>query len=193
MNLQGKIKKIEQEKKKFLKAHKGLFEASNEIDLYNLVVEKEFTKFYKAVNEKYLCRTREWDERMDFAQDYSDILKKIANIEKLQSLINKKSKENEDGYKVGDFLYSSWGYEQTNIDFYQVIATTEKTIFLAEVKTDVKVTGWERGLKSPCKNALKLDKAAFKTLSNFPKDSRGGYAKSLYKYKGKTLEFTSYY
>ncbi|MGI7424103.1 hypothetical protein ACNF6U_10010, partial [Campylobacter coli] len=143
MNLQGKIKKIEQEKKKFLKAHKGLFEASNEIDLYNLVVEKEFTKFYKAVNEKYLCRTREWDERMDFAQDYSDILKKIANIEKLQSLINKKSKENEDGYKVGDFLYSSWGYEQTNIDFYQVIATTEKTIFLAEVKTDVKVTGWE--------------------------------------------------
>ncbi|AHK73616.1 hypothetical protein [Campylobacter coli] len=193
MNLQGKIKKIEQEKKKFLKAHKGLFEASNEIDLYNLVVEKEFTKFYKAVNEKYLCRTREWDERMDFAQDYSDILKKIANIEKLQSLINKKSKENEDGYKVGDFLYSSWGYEQTNIDFYQVIATTEKTIFLAEVKTDVKVTGWERGLKSPCKNALKLDKAAFKTLSNFPKDSRGGYAKSLYKYKGKALEFTSYY
>ncbi|EAJ5665885.1 hypothetical protein DL040_01675 [Campylobacter jejuni] len=193
MNLQGKIKKIEQEKKKFLKAHKGLFEASNEIDLYNLVVEKEFTKFYKAVNEKYLCRTREWDERMDFAQDYSDILKKIANIEKLQSLINKKSKENEDGYKVGDFLYSSWGYEQTNIDFYQVITTTEKTIFLAEVKTDVKVTGWERGLKSPCKNALKLDKAAFKTLSNFPKDSRGGYAKSLYKYKGKALEFTSYY
>ncbi|EIA61127.1 hypothetical protein cco14_10029 [Campylobacter coli 80352] len=193
MNLQGKIKKIEQEKKKFLKAHKGLFEAFNEIDLYNLVVEKEFTKFYKAVNEKYLCRTREWDERMDFAQDYSDILKKIANIEKLQSLINKKSKENEDGYKVGDFLYSSWGYEQTNIDFYQVIATTEKTIFLAEVKTDVKVTGWERGLKSPCKNALKLDKAAFKTLSNFPKDSRGGYAKSLYKYKGKALEFTSYY
>ncbi|EHJ7720094.1 hypothetical protein KB054_001799 [Campylobacter coli] len=193
MNLQGKIKKIEQEKKKFLKAHKGLFEASNEIDLYNLVVEKEFTKFYKAVNEKYLCRTREWDERMDFAQDYSDILKKIANIEKLQSLINKKSKENEDGYKVGDFLYSSWGYEQTNIDFYQVIATTEKTIFLAEVKTDVKVTGWERGLKSPCKNALKLDKAAFKTLSNFPKDSRGGYAKSLYKYKGKALEFTSDY
>ncbi|EJE3502719.1 hypothetical protein O1A23_001679 [Campylobacter coli] len=193
MNLQGKIKKIEQEKKKFLKAHKGLFEAFNEIDLYNLVVEKEFTKFYKAVNEKYLCRTREWDERMDFAQDYSDILKKIANIEKLQSLINKKSKENEDGYKVGDFLYSSWGYEQTNIDFYQVIATTEKTIFLAEVKTDVKVTGWERGLKSPCKNALKLDKAAFKTLSNFPKDSRDGYAKSLYKYKGKALEFTSYY
>ncbi len=193
MNLQRKIKTIEKEKTKLLKSHKSLLEASNEIDLYNLVIEKEFTKFYKAVNEKYLCRTREWDERMDFAQDYSDILKKIANIEKLQSLINKKSKENEDGYKVGDFLYSSWGYEQTNIDFYQVIATTEKTIFLAEVKTDVKVTGWERGLKSPCKNALKLDKAAFKTLSNFPKDSRGGYAKSLYKYKGKALEFTSYY
>lgn len=193
MNLQEKIKKIEQEKKKFLKAHKGLFEASNEIDLYNLVVEKEFSKFYRAVNEKYLCKTKEWDERMVFAQDYSDFLEKIANIEKLQSFINKKSKDNVDGYKVGDFLYSSWGYEQTNIDLYQVVATTEKTIYLADIKADVKTTGWERGLKSPCKNAFDFNKVAFKTFSRYPQDSRGGYTKSLCKYKGKALEFTSYY
>lgn len=37
------------------------------------------------------------------------------------------------GYKPGDILYSSWGYDQTNIDFYQVIATTEKTITFREV------------------------------------------------------------
>lgn len=92
MNLQGKIKKIEREKKKLLKAHKGLFEASNEIELYNLVVEKEFSKFYKAVNEKYLCKTKEWDERMVFAQDYRDFLEKITNIENFRLLSIKKAR-----------------------------------------------------------------------------------------------------
>ncbi|EHN6915587.1 hypothetical protein KJK76_000342 [Campylobacter jejuni] len=191
MNLQGKIKKIEQEKKKLLKAHKGLFEASNEIDLYNLVVEKEFSKFYKVVNEKYLCRTKEWDERMVFAQDYRDFLEKITNIEKLQTFINKKSKDNANGYKVGDILYSNWGYEQTNVEFYQVVATTEKTIYLADIKENVKITGWEQGLKSPCKNAFNFNNVAFKTFSRYPQDSRDGYVKSLFKYKGKALEFTS--
>ena len=27
----------------------------------------------------------------------------------------------EEGVKVGDIFYDSWGYEQTNIDFYEVI------------------------------------------------------------------------
>ncbi|EDP5801884.1 hypothetical protein ACMCJ8_000999 [Campylobacter jejuni] len=192
MNLQGKIKKIEKEKKKLLKAHKGLFKASNEIELYNLVVEKEFSKFYKAVNEKYLCKTKEWDERMVFAQDYRDFLEKITNIEKLQTFINKKSKDNANGYKVGDILYSNWGYEQTNVEFYQVVATTEKTIYLADIKENVKITGWEQGLKSPCKNAFNFNNVAFKTFSRYPQDSRDGYTKSLFKYKGKALEFTSY-
>jgi hypothetical protein len=26
-----------------------------------------------------------------------------------------------EGFKVGDLLYTSWGYDQTNIDFYQVV------------------------------------------------------------------------
>lgn len=28
------------------------------------------------------------------------------------------------GVKVGDFFYSSWGYDQTNIDFYKVVGIT---------------------------------------------------------------------
>jgi hypothetical protein len=31
-------------------------------------------------------------------------------------------------YKVGQILYTSWGYDQTNIDFYQITATTPKGI-----------------------------------------------------------------
>lgn len=33
-----------------------------------------------------------------------------------------------DHYQVGDILYNSWGWEQTNIDFYMVTAVKNKTI-----------------------------------------------------------------
>ena len=31
-------------------------------------------------------------------------------------------KANKFGIKVGDLFYSSWGYDQTNVDFFQVVA-----------------------------------------------------------------------
>jgi hypothetical protein len=37
-------------------------------------------------------------------------------------------------FQVGDFLYSSWGYDQTNVDFYQVIKVpSPKSIVVREV------------------------------------------------------------
>ena len=36
-------------------------------------------------------------------------------------------------FKVGDLLVNSWGYEQTNIDFFVVTAVKGKTIEVAEV------------------------------------------------------------
>jgi len=35
---------------------------------------------------------------------------------------------------VGDILVSSWGYDQTNIDFYEVVAKTAKMIAIREVE-----------------------------------------------------------
>lgn len=32
------------------------------------------------------------------------------------------------GVKVGDFFYSSWGYDQTNVDFYKVVGLTPKGV-----------------------------------------------------------------
>ncbi len=41
---------------------------------------------------------------------------------------------NADGVKVGDLFYCSWGYEQTNIDYYQVIALKGKhTAIIKEI------------------------------------------------------------
>lgn len=38
------------------------------------------------------------------------------------SVKSTKEKQNKYGVKVGDIFYASWGYEQTNIDFFQVIS-----------------------------------------------------------------------
>lgn len=37
-------------------------------------------------------------------------------------------------YKVGDILYSSWGYDQTNVDFYQIVEVMAKSIELRKIK-----------------------------------------------------------
>ncbi|EJC3740827.1 MULTISPECIES: hypothetical protein [Enterococcus] len=37
-------------------------------------------------------------------------------------------------YKVGDIFYSSWGYEQTNVTFWQIIKLTEKTAWFRPIK-----------------------------------------------------------
>jgi len=35
---------------------------------------------------------------------------------------------------VGDILYSSWGYDQTNIDWYQIVGVpTEKLVLVREI------------------------------------------------------------
>ena len=40
-------------------------------------------------------------------------------------------------YKVGDIVYNSWGYEQTNISFYQVLKVTAKSIKVVEVSQEM--------------------------------------------------------
>ena len=45
--------------------------------------------------------------------------------------------------KVGDILYSSWGYDQTNIEFFKVVRVSEFSVWIQEIgKKVVEVTGW---------------------------------------------------
>jgi hypothetical protein len=67
--------------------------------------------------------------------------------------------------KVGDILYRSWGYDQTNVNFYQVVKVSPsgKTIYYYEVQTYR--TGYESVSPLPgqfyhrCKNCDNLIKS----------------------------------
>lgn len=45
--------------------------------------------------------------------------------------------------QVGDFLYSSWGYDQTNVEFYKVVRVSDSSVWLQEWQSDISnVAGW---------------------------------------------------
>lgn len=39
-------------------------------------------------------------------------------------------------WKAGDVLVSTWGYDQTNVDFYQVIKATAKTVTIRPIESE---------------------------------------------------------
>ena len=49
----------------------------------------------------------------------------------------KQTASNSEGYKVGDYLYSTWGYEQTNVDFYKVVGVTAKCVKMVAIGSKI--------------------------------------------------------
>lgn len=90
--------------------------------------------------------------------------------------------------KVGDVLHSSWGYEQTNVEFYQIVATTKKTVTFREICQNRTRTGHDSGVCSPRLNEWAEDsKEHTRTVKpgyqgnpivNFSEE-KGGYMKML--------------
>lgn len=48
-------------------------------------------------------------------------------------------------YKVGDILDTCWGYEQTNREFFEVVAVRGKTLVLRELAQETVETAWAQG------------------------------------------------
>lgn len=70
-----------------------------------------------------------WKKNFDSGYDYKTHTTYITKLTEIKPYTEPKH-----DIKVGDIFYNSWGWEQTNIDFYQVISTTAKTITLRQIK-----------------------------------------------------------
>jgi len=57
--------------------------------------------------------------------------------------------------KKGDIFYNSWGYDQTNIDWYQVVEVTKtgKSVKIKRLNAKVKDSGNMTGISMPIKNS----------------------------------------
>lgn len=97
----------------------------------------------------------------------------------------------EHGFNVGDILYSSWGYEQTNLNFFKVIKATEKSIRIVEVSmkkaNEEGVSGMSRYIAFDTKTAEPLER------SIFIEDQEKGDLKRVgsYEYQGKKTYYVN--
>ena len=68
-------------------------------------------------------------------------------------LIKRKRAEERRAYvpalKPGDVLYTNWGYEQTNVEFFEVIAVRGKRVTVREIARLVEETGHMCGIARP--------------------------------------------
>lgn len=71
-------------------------------------------------------------------------------------------------FKVGDIVYSSWGYDQTNVEFYEVVKVTQKTVSIQAIRSDIVPDGFMCGRATPRPGEYESDDI----ITRIPKSGR---------------------
>jgi hypothetical protein len=82
-------------------------------------------------------------EKMERAAEI--FIEKCAAVKEWQESKKKDKAEFKTDIKVGDILHTSWGYEQTNVEFFQVLNVKGNTITIQEICADYESTGYMAG------------------------------------------------
>ena len=148
-------------------------------------------KIFKGTAAKPVCyfTFRSSEAREKYATET------VANIdERGASKASRQAAKAEEHYFVGDVLYSSWGYEQTNVEFYQVVEVKGSSVYLREVyQNSSDVHGSPHGGRTqPRRNEFINDKVVRKLVA------QDGSVKApihgwLSKWTGKSDYTSSYY
>lgn len=78
----------------------------------------------------------------------------------------KPTSEKMETIQVGDIYYTSWGWEQTNIDYYQVIAKNNSRVTLRQIGYEmIEQDSWASGKVVPVKD--KFVGEPFNKIANF--------------------------
>ncbi len=132
----------------------------------------------------YVFNSRE--EMINYSHEWID--SKIKNYVYWENL-KKQKKETRakeiEVIKEGDILYNSWGYDQTNIDYYLVVGKKNKIFFIRELAQKREYTGYMSGNCVPDKEKFADEKIIKKLTFNM----EVGY---LSKWDGRPLGFSEY-
>jgi hypothetical protein len=93
-------------------------------------------KFSKARFPKPLFnyRFRSAERMAEFCMEWIERVERNINAEKARKEQKKLAQQNmKHSFQVGQVLYNSWGYDQTNINFYQIVGVKEKSIIIREI------------------------------------------------------------
>lgn len=95
--------------------------------------------------------------------------------------------------KIGDILVSQWGYEQTNVSFYEVVKATPKTVELMAIEKETKPTGFMQfdAMPLPGKHQGEKFRRRIDTCSSVP-SCRITSCEYAYLWNGKPAHGTCY-
>lgn len=134
---------------------------NGKIGIYAKIFNTNAKKEWKAQIAFYNFRNEE--ERSEYVSNFK---KRVYEKELYKQERAQARKNAVNPYKVGDILYSSWGYDQTNIDFYQVVAVNGKSVELRELKREARQDGMDSGKTKAIKNAFASEKSFAKRVTN---------------------------
>lgn len=98
---------------------------------YKLLTAGKNKDTYKLI-EGYYFKTEE--RRVEWITKVIANIKLRTNEKKQRKEVKQSVRENfVNPYVVGDIYYDSWGYDQTNVDFYQIIEVKNKSVVLQEI------------------------------------------------------------
>lgn len=89
--------------------------------------------------ERLAAHVARWDEKLQAVE---------------QAKVDRRAQRKAEGHRlqVGDVLRASWGYEQTNIDYFQVTRVSAASVWIRPIAQDSREDqGWLRGSCVPVK------------------------------------------
>lgn len=96
---------------------------------------------------------------------------KKAEQEQVKEVTKKEAFKNFPHIQVGTLFASSWGFERTNVDFYQVIKRTEKTVTVRKIHQQfVSGTSGMSGYVVADKDNFASDETLTKRMTSWKKD-----------------------
>ena len=142
-------------------------------------------KTNRQQEKHYIFRTDE--HRESYIKEEKDKFE-YRNKEKIKRAEERKNFKHT--LKVGDILNTSWGYEQTNVEFYQVVGLKGKSVLLREVGKSKEYTQSMSGQTKPIQGLFIGDE--FKRLVLVGNCVRIDGVRTAWFFKGGSHYFSEY-
>lgn len=117
------------------------------VAIYNTLSRaRGFNRFHPVKNHRF--RTK--DRAEQFVTEFKKGQEADAARKEERKQTKKQARDNfANPYKVGDLFYTSWGYDQTNVDWFECVEVGARSVVLREIAQSQEYTTWASGSCSP--------------------------------------------
>lgn len=129
---------------------------------------------------------------IDYAEKYLDDIKQKEKVYiEMEEKRKQEQKETANNIQIGSILYTMWGFEQTNVEFYLVLERKGRKIIIQEIGKNKKYESQDSGTCTP-NTDIKCGEPFEKRITNRGEIRIEDY-RTAYLYDGVEKYWSSYY